>query len=182
MLKAPSKTAFALLLAVSLAACSPFYVDWQNRTIRTTPPIEETPAAPATTVTTYTSHRQTASLPPKKHRQPANPDMEEMSIEPETAEPAPPATTTTSTTISMVAPGDTSGAVERSLDATSQRLAHFDRSRLSGSTLATFDQANGFLSQGRQALTEKDYVAASGFAQKASAFAAQLQPTSSASR
>jgi hypothetical protein len=101
--------------------------------------------------------------------------MEEMSIEPETAEPAPPATTT-ATTISMVAPGDNSGAVERSLDGTSQRLAHFDRSRLSGSTLAAFDQANGFLNQGRQALSEKDYVAASGFAQKASAFADRLEP------
>ena len=165
-------------MAVSFAACSPFYVDWQNGSFRTTPPIEETTPVPPPSTSTSGLHRQTASLPPKKHKQPANPDMEEMSIEPETAEPTPPPAT--STTISMVAPGGSSGTAQRSLDATSQRLAHFDRSRLTGSTLATFDQANGFLNQGRQALTEKDYVAASGFAQKAAALAAQLQPSSSA--
>jgi hypothetical protein len=37
------------------------------------------------------------------------------------------------------------------------------------------DQANGFLSQGKQALADKDYVAAAGFAQKASVLADRLQ-------
>ena len=42
---------------------------------------------------------------------------------------------------------------------------------------ATYDEANAFLNQGKQALAEKDDVAASGFAQKASVLADKLQAT-----
>jgi hypothetical protein len=104
--------------------------------------------------------------------------MKEMSIQPETTQssPVPPAPAT----ISMASPGGSSDAAEKEIEAAGQRLAHFDRNQLSGPTLATYDQANGLLSQGKQALDEKDYVAASGFAQKASVLTDQLQATVSA--
>jgi hypothetical protein len=158
-----------------LAGCSPFYVDWQKGTIRQTSDIQET-SIPATTPPsdTLTSHRQ-ASLHPRKHKQPAaSPDdMEEMTIEPEgTANPPAP---TTTATISMATPGDSSGSAEKAIATTSDRLARFDRNRLKGPTLSTYDQASGFLNQGKQALAEKDYVAAAAFAQKASVLADKLQ-------
>jgi hypothetical protein len=99
--------------------------------------------------------------------------MKEMSIEPDTTQnsPLPPP----ASTISMAAPGGSSDSAEKEIDAAAQLLARFDRSQLSGPKLATYDQANGFLSQGKQALADKDYVAAAGFAQKASVLADRLQ-------
>ena len=85
-------------------------------------------------------------------------------------------------TISMAMPGGTSGNAEKAIATTSDHLARFDRSRLKGPTLSTYDQANAFLNQGKQALAEKDYVAAAGFAQKASALADRLQEASVTSR
>jgi len=171
-----------MLLATMLAGCSPFYVDWENGTIRQTSDIQET-AVPATTPSsdTLTSHRQ-ASLHPHKHKQPVSSpdDVEEMTIEPDgTSSPAAPAETAT---ISMATPGDSSGSAEKAIATTSDRLARFDRSRLKGPTLSTYDQANGFLTQGKQALAEKDYVAAAGFAQKASALADRLQEATVSAR
>jgi len=162
-----------------LASCSPLYVDWENHTIRTAPDNaiqESTIPSTATRSDSVTAHRQTASLHPRKHKPPtATPDMEEMTIEPDTTENSQPPSAVS--TISMATPGDSSGSAEKAIDATSRRLEGFKRSRLSGSTLATYDEAQGFLNQGKQALAEKDYVAASGFAQKASALTDRLQAT-----
>ena len=158
------------------AGCSPFYVDWDNHTIRrTSNDIQETPITTTPSSGNLTTpHRQNASLHPRKHRQPTSPpDVEEMSIEPETTESSP--AESSPSNISMSEPGANSGTAEKAIEATSQRLARFDRNRLNGSALATYNEANGFLNQGKEALTEKDYVAASGFAQKASVLADKLQ-------
>jgi septal ring-binding cell division protein DamX len=158
------------------------YFDWSSGTVWRVPDIEET-AVPSTTPSSSdtSSHRQ-ASLHPHKHKQPASSpdDMEEMTIEPDgTTNPPAPATTAT---ISMATPGDSSGSAEKAIATTSDRLARFDRSRLKGPILSTYDQANGFLNQGKQALAEKDYVAAAGFAQKASALADRLQEATVSAR
>jgi hypothetical protein len=104
--------------------------------------------------------------------------MEEMSIEPDTTENSSPASE--SSTISMATSADSSLAVEKTIDATNTRLGRFDRKGLRGDALATYDEANGFLNEGKQALAEKDYVAAAGFAQKASVLADRLQATMTA--
>ncbi|HVN29804.1 MAG TPA: hypothetical protein VMT64_15015 [Candidatus Binataceae bacterium] len=75
----------------------------------------------------------------------------------------------------MASAGNTSDTVAKAIDSTSQRLARYDRSQLNGTPLAIFEAANGFLNQGKQALADKDYVAASGFAHKASVLADKLQ-------
>ena len=158
-----------------LAGCSPFYVDWDNRTIREAPETPQQASVPAAT-SSETSPRRQASAHPHKHKQAVSPDdVQEMTIEPETTENNGSSTPGTPTTISMAAPGDSSGNAEKAIAATSDRLARLDRNRLKGETLSTYDQANGFLNQGKQALAEKDYVAAIGFAQKASVLADKLQ-------
>ena len=183
--KLASRIGFAALVAVALFGCSPLYVDWDRHTVRTVPQ-----AQPTTTVATYTrtetsyaAHKPSSH--PKKHKQNANatggpqppeePDVDEMSIEPggTTATSA----ETSGSTISMVTADDSSATAEKSIDATSQRLARFHRNQLNGPALAAFDQANAFLNQGKQAIAEKDYVAASGFAHKASLLADKIQTT-----
>ncbi len=167
------------LAATTLAGCSRLYYDWTTRSFGKPPEEIAKPVVPAavpTRTVTVAPHQQTASVHKRKHKRPAPPpDMKDMSIEPETTQtsPVPPAPST----ISLATPGGDSGNAEKEIEAAGQRLAHFDRNQLSGSTLATYDQANGFLSQGKQALEEKDYVAASGFAQKASVLTDQLQAT-----
>lgn len=96
-----------------------------------------------------------------------------MSVVPDLPMDLPPAT------ISMAGTSDALGAAKQSLDATSRRLAALDRARLSPMAATTYDQAKDLLTQGQQALTDKDYVAASGFAKKASALAAKLPPPAS---
>jgi hypothetical protein len=60
---------------------------------------------------------------------------------------------------------------EALLGAADSKLAAINRSKLTGPDAATYDQASGFIAAARQALAERDYVAASGFAQKASLLA-----------
>jgi hypothetical protein len=160
-------SALSIILATTLAGCSPIYYDWDSGSIRTTP--TEQSATPSSAA----SHPQSASIRPHKHKPPAS--GEETSVEPESA--PTPAAPPAASTLSMAATGDNSVSAAKVIDATGERLARYDRNRLSGSTLATYDEANGFLSQGKQALAEKDYVAASGFAQKASVLADKLQAT-----
>jgi hypothetical protein len=170
----------AMFVAATVIGCSPVYVDWDHHSLRTKPEVH-TSAAVSTprTDTAYASHKTPSH--PRKHKQttnsteepqaPETPDVDQMSIQPGSAA----SSDSSGSTISMVSPGDTSAAAEKSLDTTSQRLGRFQRNRLNGSALASYDQANAFLNQGKQALAEKDYVAASGFAQKASVLADKLQ-------
>jgi len=170
-----SFTAFAIALAMLLAGCSPLYVDWDNHTIREAPETSPEAAAPAPTPSSGSASHRQASLHPHKHKQPASPDdVEEMTIEPDSTENNAASSPATST-ISMAAAGDSSGNAEKAIAGTSDRLARFDRTRLKGPKLSTYDQASGFLNQGKQALADKDYVAAIGFAQKASLLADKLQ-------
>ncbi|HEY2524218.1 MAG TPA: hypothetical protein VGI29_04110 [Candidatus Binataceae bacterium] len=60
------------------------------------------------------------------------------------------------------------------LDNTGAKLSRINRSTLGADSATTYDQANNFLRAGRKAATEDDYVAASGFAEKAAVLAAKL--------
>jgi hypothetical protein len=162
-----------MILATTLAGCSPIYYDWDSRSIRSAPTEES--ATTRTPSSSTATHRQSASIHPHKRKpSTAAPETEEDNATDSTETPA---TAPATSTLSMASSGDLSGSATKTIDATRQRLARYDRSRLSGSTLATYDEANGFLNQSKQALAEKDYVAASGFAQKASVLADKLQAT-----
>lgn len=66
------------------------------------------------------------------------------------------------------------------LDDTGRRLGQIDRTRLGAQDGAAYDQASDFLQAGREAMARKDYVAASGFAVKASTLTSRLPNSSSA--
>ncbi len=77
-----------------------------------------------------------------------------------------------------LADGPSKERAERLLDDTGAKLAKVDRHTLGADSATTYDQANNFLQAGRKAATEDDYVAASGFAEKAAVLAAKLMPVS----
>jgi hypothetical protein len=77
-----------------------------------------------------------------------------------------------------LADGPSKERAQRLLDDTGAKLAKVDRNRLGADSATTYDQANNFLQAGRKAATEDDYVAASGFAEKAAVLAAKLVPAS----
>ena len=56
------------------------------------------------------------------------------------------------------------------------KLAIVDRNKLNAESATTYDQANDFLKASHKAATEQDYLAASGFAEKASLLASKLIP------
>lgn len=87
------------------------------------------------------------------------------------AVPTPSALPTPSTTLSLGNNNSSKSQAEQLLGAADSKLAGVDRSKLNGSDAATYDQATGFVTAARQAMAQQDYVAASGFAQKASLLA-----------
>ena len=93
------------------------------------------------------------------------------------ATPAPPALPVSTPTVTLQN-GPSKERAQHLLDDTGARLAKVDRNTLGADSANTYDQANNFLQAGRKAATENDYVAASGFAEKAAALAAKLEPAS----
>jgi hypothetical protein len=68
------------------------------------------------------------------------------------------------------------------LEDTGRQLERIDRTRLGAQDGAAYDQARDFVQAGREAMARKDYVAASGFAVKASTLTSRLPNSSSATR
>jgi hypothetical protein len=99
---------------------------------------------------------------------------------PEAETPEPPAPTVEAQpkpTVTL-AGGPTKERAVQLLDDTGAKLSRVDRTTLGTDSATTYDQANNFLQAGRKAATEDDYVAASGFAEKAAVLAAKLAPPS----
>ncbi|MGH7914435.1 MAG: hypothetical protein ACREPW_07280 [Candidatus Binataceae bacterium] len=91
--------------------------------------------------------------------------------------PSPPLPPVPKPTVTL-ADGPSRERAQHLLDDTGARLAKVDRNTLGTDSATTYDQANNFLQAGRRAATENDYVAASGFAEKAAVLAAKLAPAS----
>jgi hypothetical protein len=98
-------------------------------------------------------------------------------VQPVVVTPPPPPQPGTKPTVTL-ADGPSKDRAIHLLDETGVKLSKVDRNRLSTDSTTTYDQANDFLKSGRRAATEEDYVAASGFAEKAAVLAAKLVPTS----
>jgi hypothetical protein len=60
------------------------------------------------------------------------------------------------------------------LDDADSRLAHIDRTKLTGDKATTYHQASVLASAARKAMDQHDYLAASGLARKATLLTAQL--------
>jgi hypothetical protein len=93
------------------------------------------------------------------------------------ATPAPPALPLSTPTVTLVN-GPSKERAQHLLDDTMAKLAKVDRNSLGADSVNTYDQANNLLQAGRKAAIENDYVAASGFAEKAAVLAAKLEPAS----
>lgn len=91
---------------------------------------------------------------------------------------SPPAEAAPAPTVTLAGDGDARDRALHLLDDAGERLAKVDRSKLSRDSAATYDQANDFLSAGRKAAIDQDYVSATGYAEKASVLASKLTPTS----
>ncbi len=62
------------------------------------------------------------------------------------------------------------------------RLTAIDRAKLSAASVATYEEASQFQASAHQALAARDYLVASGLAEKASVLTARLETSSSTSR
>ncbi len=78
------------------------------------------------------------------------------------------APTEAKTTVTLVDDEAKKSLAEKLLDDSNARLAKIDRSRLSAEDASTYQQAEGLAYAARNALEQRDYVAASGLAEKAS--------------
>jgi hypothetical protein len=93
------------------------------------------------------------------------------------ATPEPPVEAIPQPTVTL-AKGPSKERAQHLLDDTGTRLSKVNRNTLGADSATTYDQANNFLQAGRKAATEDDYVAASGYAEKAAVLAAKLVPAS----
>jgi len=91
--------------------------------------------------------------------------------------PVPPALPVSTPTVTL-AGGPSKERAQHLLDDTGAKLSKVDRNTLGADSANTYDQARNLLQAGRKAATEDDYVAASGFAEKAAVLAAKLTPAS----
>lgn len=111
---------------------------------------------------------------PSERVEPASEEPESETPAAPPAAPAPPPVEPQPKPTVTLAGGPSRERAERLLDDTGAKLSRIDRSRLGVDSATTYDQANNFLQAGRKAATEDDYVAASGFAEKAAVLAAKL--------
>lgn len=86
----------------------------------------------------------------------------------------PPAEAVPQPTVTLAGDGEDRDHALRLLNDAGARLAKIDRNKLGKDSAATYDQASGFLSAGRKAALNQDYVAATGDAEKASVLADKL--------
>jgi hypothetical protein len=73
-----------------------------------------------------------------------------------------------------LANGSSKERAQQLLDNAGAKLARVQRSALGAESASTYDQANTLLQAGRKAATDEDYVAASGYAEKAATLADKL--------
>lgn len=95
---------------------------------------------------------------------------------PSPAPPAPPAVQPQEKPTITLANGYSKENAERLLENAGAKLARVQRNALGADSASTYDQANTLLQAGRKAATEEDYVAASGYAEKAATLADKLSP------
>jgi hypothetical protein len=71
---------------------------------------------------------------------------------------------------------DAKGKAQHLVEQVALKLASTDSADLPPSAVSTYQQANELINAARRAMADRDYVAASGLAEKASALASQLPP------
>lgn len=159
--------------AIGALGCWPLFTPTEQRR-PAAPPVTgysapaATPAAAQDDTREKPVRRHTASRssrPPAAASSPAS--------QPQTAADAP-----AKPSITLAGEDHSESNAEQLLSKVDHRLDAIDRTKLNGTDLSTYDQANGFASSARQALADHDYVVASALAEKASALVGRLNTAS----
>src|SRR3984893_2643460 len=169
-------------LSLALSGCFGPGGSWQwpsfmrptPATYRSTPPAQSLPANAGGERGSAVPAENETPAPNRRSRHTAN-HVVPVAVPPPA--PAPPPQPSQKPTVTL-ADGPSKDRALQLLDETGAKLARVDRNRLTTDSATTYHQANGFLQSGRRAATEEDYVAASGFAEKAAVLAATLVPAS----
>lgn len=183
--RAAAAAAAAGVLSVALSGCFGPGGNWQIPSFMTQEvPAPATHRYPPTAAQSppSTGGESTSTAPPaREHEHPAENTRTRHPantvVPAAVATPAPPAQPSPKPSVTL-ADGPSKSRALRLLDNAGAKLAKVDRNTLSADSATTYDQANDFLKAGRKAATEEDYVAASGFADKAAVLAAKLLPAS----
>lgn len=166
----------AVLMALGLAACS----EWLGPVEPQSPAPQPAPAAKYVPPRVGTSTSSEEVLKPPVHKRVSN----------RPAHPAPSAAAVTNLqpgnsnqdssanskpSLTLDGEDDSRVSAEMLLSKVDKRLAVIDRTKLTASDAAAFDEANGFASSAHRALADHDYVVASGLAEKASTLTGRLK-------
>ena len=143
-------------------------------------------------VMSYWPHKTESTLPPAAARRPLEIESsgivrsparhhgaKRTSAAPSPAKTGPSGTAATASSpaapdVTLAGESDNHAIIEQLLNAIDVRLSRVDHHALSTQDDAVWKQATGFVNAGRQALSHRDYLAASGYAHKASALAGKL--------
>jgi len=168
----------AVLLALGLGACS----EWMGplepqsppsqpaHTARYVPPSTVTPAYSEDEVRQPSVHKRATNRP--AHPAPP-PPAAVANLPPGNSNEDPSANKKPSLTLD--GEDDSRASTEMLLYKVDKRLAVIDRTKLTASDAATFDEATGFASSAHRALADHDYVVATGLAEKASTLTGRLK-------
>lgn len=173
-----ASAAGAAAVSLTVAGCVGPGGAWQFPQLMTPPPAPSY-AAPRYVPPAPPPRESSAAVRSREHEsaaaRPSAPASGEASAPP--AAPAP-AEAAPAPTVTLAGDSDARDRALRLLNDAGARLAKVDRSKLSRDSAATYDQANDFLSAGRKAAIDQDYVSATGYAEKASVLASKLTSAS----
>jgi hypothetical protein len=176
----PCLLAAAALMVTGLGGCSELLAPFQPQSppsqpapvTKYVPPSLVTPAYSEDEVPPPTVHKRAASRP--AHPAPsASPPPAAVANVP-SANSNEDATASGKPSLTLDGEDDSRASAEMLLYKVDKRLAVIDRTKLTPSDAATFDEANGFASSAHRALADHDYVVASGLAEKASTLTGRL--------
>jgi hypothetical protein len=159
--------AAALFLASTSCGCAKVMSYWPHKTQSALPPAAAAPR-PLEIESSGIVH------PPPRHR-----GAKGTRTAPSSATIGPPGNAATAVSpaapdVTLAGESDNHAIIEQSLNATDTRLARVDHHALSPQDEAAWKQATGFVNEGREALSHREYLTASGYAHKASALADKL--------
>jgi len=170
----------AAAMCFALSGCFGPGGTWQFPQLMTPPPppafraprYQPPPSPPPSESSAATRSRARAS----KSRASSAAPAEAQAPAPAPAAALSPTDTVPAPTVTLAGDSDIRDRALRLLDDAGARLAKVDRGKLNRDSAATYDQANDFLSAGRKAALDQDYVSATGYAEKASVLADKLNP------
>ncbi len=163
--------AIVIPVSMSVAGCWPLFTPIQPSNGAAPHPVAQPmPRSRASTAgdrTEKTARRRVVRPTPKTASEDRRPSTQ-------TAVPVNPSSVT------LAGDDDSRANAERLLDEVDHRLAAINRAKLSPASAATYDEANQFQSSAHQALAARDYLVASGLAEKASVLATRVENSSAA--